>query len=132
MLNRHSTNNDGYVTKLQLRHARMIRTNGDRTIKHVVDQNLEKKLSRPFYFVQDPKGKVTDVFYPHDDSPDLVGIKKGNSNRVQKSVSIPKSNDWRSCINCLCYGAKISPKNTRTQIVCIREVYLQTDCNFAI
>ena len=78
VLNRHSTNNDGYVTKLQLRHARLVRTNGDRTIKHVTDQNLEEKLSQPFYFVQNPKGEITDVFYPHDDSPDLVGIKKGN------------------------------------------------------
>ena len=80
MLNRHSTDNDGYVTKLLLHNARIVRTNGDRRIKHVVDQNLEKKLSQPFYFVQHPRGEVTDVFYPHDDSPDLVGIKKGNLN----------------------------------------------------
>ena len=77
MLDRHSTENDGYVTKLELRHPRMIRSKGGRTIKHVVDHNLEEKLSKPFYFVQDPRGEVSHVFYPHGDSPDLVGVKKG-------------------------------------------------------
>lgn len=77
MVGRHTTENDTYVTKLELRHPRVIRTKGGRTIKHVVDHNLEEKLSQPFFFIQDPKGEVTRVFYPHDDSPDLVGIKKG-------------------------------------------------------
>ncbi len=77
MLDRHTTENDGYVTKLELRHPRVIRTKGGRTIKHVVDHNLEERLSQPFFFVQDPKGEVTHVFYPHGDSPDLVGVKKG-------------------------------------------------------
>ena len=77
MLDHHTTENDGYVTKLELRHPRMVRTRGSRTIKHVVDHNLEEKLSQPFFFMQDSKGEVTRVFYPHDDSPDLVGVKKG-------------------------------------------------------
>jgi hypothetical protein len=77
VLDRHTTENDGYVTKLELRHPRVIRTKGGRTIKHVVDHNLEEKLSQPFFFVQGPNGEVTHVFYPHDDSADVVGMKKG-------------------------------------------------------
>ncbi|XP_028399178.1 uncharacterized protein LOC114522645 isoform X2 [Dendronephthya gigantea] len=77
VLDRYMTENDGYVTKLELRHPRVIRSKGGRTIKHVVDHNLEKKLSRPFFFVQSRKGEVTHVFYPHDDSEDLIGMKKG-------------------------------------------------------
>ena len=77
VLHRHTTENDSYVTKLELRHPRVIRTKGGRTIKHVVDHNLEEKLSQPFFFVQDPNGEVTRVFYPHDDSADVVGMKKG-------------------------------------------------------
>ena len=78
MLDRYTTENDGYVTKLELRHPRVIRSKGGRTIKHVVDRNLEEKLSQPFFFVQNPKGEVSRVFYPHDDSPDFIGVKKGN------------------------------------------------------
>ncbi len=77
MLYRHNTEKDGFVTKLTLRHPRVIRTKGGRTIKHVVDHNLEEGLSQPFFFVQDSKGEVTYVFYPHDDSPHFVGMKKG-------------------------------------------------------
>jgi hypothetical protein len=38
---------------------------------------LEEKLSQPFFFVQDPNGEVSHVFYAHGDSADLVGVKKG-------------------------------------------------------
>ena len=79
MLDRHTTENDGYVTKLELRHPRIIRSKSGRTIKHVVDHNLEEKISQPFFFVQDPKGEVTHVFYSHDDSLDFIGIKKGKT-----------------------------------------------------
>jgi hypothetical protein len=77
VLDRHDAEADRYVTKLELRHPRVIRTKGGRTIKHVVDHNLEEKLSQPFFFVQNPNGEVTHVFYPHDDSADVVGMKKG-------------------------------------------------------
>ena len=77
MLDRYATENDGYVTKLELRHPRLIRSKGGRKIKHAVDHKLERKLSQPFFFVQDSKGEITHVFYPHDDSPDLIGMKKG-------------------------------------------------------
>ena len=51
--------------------------NNARPIKHVVDHDLEEKLSKPFFFLQDVKGKITRVFYPHEDLPDVVGLKKG-------------------------------------------------------
>ena len=51
--------------------------NNARPIKHVVDHDLEEKLSKPFFFLQDVKGKITRVFYPHEDSADVVGLKKG-------------------------------------------------------
>lgn len=70
--------NNDYVAKLTIRSPRVVRTQGGRTIKHVVDHNLEEQLSKPFFFTQDSKGMVSHVFYPHDDIPNLVGLKKGN------------------------------------------------------
>ena len=78
VVQRHDESDDDYyVTHLKLRQPRVIRTNNERSIKHVVDHNLEEKLSMPFYFLQNTKGKITDVFYPHEDTPDIVGLKKG-------------------------------------------------------
>jgi hypothetical protein len=95
VLHRHNAENDGFITKLELRHPRVIRNKGGRTIKHVVDHNLEEKLAQPFFFVQNPRGEVTRVFYPHDDSPDLVGMKKGKRDILRLClivvwISIPK------------------------------------------
>jgi hypothetical protein len=61
-----------------LSHVRIIRLKNGGRIKHTVDQNLEEKLSKPFLFLQDVKGNITQVFFPHDDQPELVGLKKGN------------------------------------------------------
>ena len=66
-----------YVTYLRVRQPRVIRETYKRPIKHPVDHSLEEKLSKPFYFLQNTKGKVTDVFYPHEDPPDIIGLKKG-------------------------------------------------------
>jgi hypothetical protein len=61
-----------------LSHIRIIRLKNGRRIKHAVDHDLEEKLSKSFLFVQDVKGNITQVFFPHDDQPELVGLKKGN------------------------------------------------------
>jgi hypothetical protein len=63
-----------------LRNVRIIRLKSGKHIKHTVDQNLEEKFSKPFFFLQDVNGNITQVFYPHDDQPELVGLKKGNFN----------------------------------------------------
>ena len=77
VLKHQSEENDAHVSKLELRHLRVIRSKNGRQIKHVVNHDLEEKLSLPFFFLQNNKGEITHVFYPHDDSPDMIGMKKG-------------------------------------------------------
>ena len=66
-----------YVVRLQLRQPRIVRSNNGRPIKHTVDRNVEKKLSKPFFFLRNVKGDIREVFYPREDQPDVVGLKKG-------------------------------------------------------
>jgi hypothetical protein len=70
--------NDAYIARLRLSNVRIIRLKNGVRIKHTVDQNMEEKLSKTFFFLQDVKGNITQVFFPHDDQPELVGLKKGN------------------------------------------------------
>ncbi|CAB3984857.1 DNA double-strand break repair Rad50 ATPase, partial [Paramuricea clavata] len=77
VLHQHSLPNDAYIARLRLNHVRIIRLRNGGRIKHTVDQNLEEKLSKPFLFLQDVKGNITQVFFPHHDQPELVGLKKG-------------------------------------------------------
>ena len=77
ILNEHSVQNDAFIIRLRLNRLRIIRLKNGGRIKHAVDPDLEKKLSRPFFFLQDVKGNITKVFFPHDDQPELVGLKKG-------------------------------------------------------
>jgi hypothetical protein len=69
--------NNAYITRLRLNRVRIIRLKNNGRIKHVVDPDFEKKLSKPFFFLQDVKGNITQVFFPHDDAPEIVGLKKG-------------------------------------------------------
>ena len=78
VLNQHPSGNDVYITRLRLGNVHIIRFRNNGRIKHVVDKDLEEKLSKPFYFHQHVKGNVTQVFFPEDDQPELVGLKKGN------------------------------------------------------
>ena len=78
VLNQHPSGNDVFVTRLWLGNVHIIRFKDSRHIKHAVDKDLEKKLSKPFYFFQHVKGNITQVFFPHDDQRELVGLKKGN------------------------------------------------------
>ena len=84
VLNQHPSENDAYITRLRLSHLRIIRLKNGGHIKHAVDKNLEKNLSKPFFFVQNVRGKITTVFFPHDDSPELVGLKKGKDRSRKK------------------------------------------------
>lgn len=56
---------------------RIIRLKNGGRVKHAVDKDLEKKLSKPFFFVQHVNGSITQVFFPHNDKPELIGLKKG-------------------------------------------------------
>ena len=69
---------DAYIISLHLSQPRIIRLNNGGRIKHAVDKDLGKKLSKPFFFLQNIRGNVSEVFFPHDDPPELVGLKKGN------------------------------------------------------
>ena len=68
---------DAYITRLRLSQVRIIRSKSNGRIKHAADPELEKNLSKPFFFLQDTTGNITQVFFPHDDQADLVGLKKG-------------------------------------------------------
>ena len=70
--------NDVYITRLRLDKVHLIRIKNSGRIKHTVDKDLEEKLSKPFYFLQHVKGNITQVFLPHGDQPEYVGLKKGN------------------------------------------------------
>ena len=70
--------NDAYITRLRLSHVRIIRLKNGGRIKYAVDQDLQEMLSKPFFFLQDVKGNITQVFFSYDDQPELVGLKKGS------------------------------------------------------
>ena len=78
VLKQYSLENDDYITRLHLRNVRIIRSKSGRRIKHSIYEDLERNLSKPFFFLQHVEGNITQVFFPHDDQPELVGLKKGN------------------------------------------------------
>ena len=78
VLKQYTLENEAYIVRLHLSNVRIIRVKNGRRIKHTVYEDLEKKLSKPFFFLQHVKGNITQVFFPHDDHPELVGLKKGN------------------------------------------------------
>ena len=76
----HLAENNAYITKLLISHLRIIRLKNGGHIKHAIDEDLEKNLSKPFFFLQHVSGNITQVFFPHNDQPELVGLKKGMTN----------------------------------------------------
>ena len=47
------------------------------TLNPCANHPFERNLSKPFFFLQDVKGNIAQVYFPHDDQPELVGLKKG-------------------------------------------------------
>ena len=76
-MNEHPAQKDAYITRLRLTRVRIIRSKNSGRIKHAVDPDLERNLSKPFFFLQDVKGNIAQVYFPYDDQPELVGLKKG-------------------------------------------------------
>lgn len=68
---------DAYIIQLHVSRVRIVRLKDRKRIKHAVDKDLERQLSAPFFYMQDVKGNITDVFFPNEEKPELVGLKKG-------------------------------------------------------
>ena len=77
VLDQHLSENNAYIIELHMSHLRIIRLKNGRRIKHAVDKDLKEKLSKPFFFVQYVNGSITQVFFSHNDQPEIVGLKKG-------------------------------------------------------
>ena len=45
---------------------------------HPVNEEFEEQLSKPFYFLQEEHGAITDVLFPkNSESPEVAAFKKG-------------------------------------------------------
>ncbi|EDO42273.1 predicted protein [Nematostella vectensis] len=88
-------NGSVHSLRLDVREPRIRRVRSfGRIVTHPVNEELERKLIKPFYFRQYDHGSVVDAIFPKDDDPQALGLKKGIAGSFQvdlKSVSIPQS-----------------------------------------
>ena len=45
--------------------------------RHPVDEEIEQKMSKPFYFRQHLHGEVVDTTFSEDETPEILALKKG-------------------------------------------------------
>jgi hypothetical protein len=69
-----------HTHRLNVYQPRLRRLRGNRVlVNHPVNEELEQKLSNPFYFRQHDHGTVVDAFFPKNDEPRVVALKKGEN-----------------------------------------------------
>jgi hypothetical protein len=79
-----------HIIRLNVYQPRLRRLRGNRAlVNHPVNEEFERKLSKPFYFRQHDHGTVVDAFFPKNDDPQAVALKKGNiSNKLTPHLII--------------------------------------------
>jgi hypothetical protein len=67
-----------HTIQLKVYQPRVRRLRGGRVlVNHPVNEDLERKLSKPFYFRQYDHGTVVDAFMPKTDDYQAIALKKG-------------------------------------------------------
>jgi len=67
-----------HTIRLNVYQARLRRAYGNLGfVNRPTGEDLDSKLSKPFYFQQSKYGKIVDTFYPRDDDAQVIALKKG-------------------------------------------------------
>ena len=79
---------DGWLLQLEVHdvHHRVIDSYGRHL--EMASNGLDQKMGRNFFFVQRPDGHVPYVYYPSDESDEIVDMKKGMANMFRSRTDV--------------------------------------------